>query len=112
MSTKITAQIINEWVNLYENGASCRSIAKMYNVSFPTVSKNLKVRNVTVKYPIKKTKITISMINEWIELYKTGNVNCQWIANKYNVKRDTVIKYLKEFGVKVSRNVPHIVEER
>lgn len=105
---KIKERLIERWIELYKQGISTLEIAKRSGVSQCTVYRCLDEACVLIKQNV----ITNKMVKEWLDLYKTGNVNCRWIAKKYGVARDTVAKYLHIYGVKTSRKVPHLVEER
>lgn len=106
--TAITAEMSKEWIELYRAGKHTSEIAREFGVSQTCVCTYLDQAGVLRKLP----NITTKMVKEWIALYKTGNYNCSAIARKYNVMRATVAKYLHMYGVKTSRNVPHLVEER
>lgn len=47
-------------------------------------------------------KITKEMIDEWVELYKSGKENCSSIARQYNVSRSWVYQTLRKHGVEIS----------
>lgn len=104
---KITKEMVDKWIKLYKSGRTMYSISREFNVSPRSVQVYLDKAGV-----IRQSTITTKTINEWITLYKTGNVNMSWLAEKYNVHRNTVASYLKQYGIKTSRKVPHIVEER
>lgn len=108
MRKEIKEITIKRWIELYKQGIPTLEIAKRSGVSQCTVYRYLDEACVLIKQNV----ITYKMVKEWIDLYKTGNVNCRWIAKKYGVARDTVARYLHMYGVKTSRKVPHLVEER
>ena len=104
---KITKEMGNKLIELYKAGNSVKSIAKKYRVTYYSVYTYLGKAGVLRS----QTVITQKMINEWIELYKSGKVNCVWLAKKYKVSRNTISRTLKAYGIKTSKKVPKIIEE-
>ena len=48
-------------------------------------------------------KITVKMVNEWVDLYKNQHKNTYEIGEMYNCSPMSVTRYLKMFGIKVER---------
>lgn len=107
---KITEQMIDEWVELYQTNETCASIARKYNVGKASVSKYLKSRGVKIlprKKGIVGKKITMSMVKEWIEFAQKGELNAPDVAKEYGVSEQIVKYYVRLYGYRFSRNTHH-----
>ena len=55
----------------------------------------------------KRSTVTVKMVQGFIDLYQNKKLNTVIIAEKYNVSRTTVLRYLKLYGVETTKNINH-----
>lgn len=101
MPKLIRPEIKEDWITLHQLGVPCTKIAKVYKVRYGTVRNHLEECGV---FKREVVEVTLKQVDEWIKLYKTGNETVSSIANKYNVSRNTISKYLTMFGIEIYRN--------
>ena len=92
----VTAKMVEHWIGLYNQGKSCRAIAKDVGYGKTTVEKHLKEAGVLRKKrsPTKKEK------EEWAVAFQAGASPYE-LAKQYGFNDETIRTHLKAQGVKM-----------
>lgn len=89
---------VEKYIELYNSGMSCSSIAKIFNVSASTVSSILKKHGIKV---VNKQNEPPCNLDQIIKDYKTGDYSASQLSKKYNLSVATICKWLKKHGCDV-----------
>lgn len=101
-----TDEQILELVKEIELGKSIRQIAKERQLPYATVQKNLQKLNLDLKEKNRGGRTEKLSKEEIIQIclsYKEG-VSSIELGKKYNVSKDTILKYIKEQNIEINRN--------
>ncbi|AIJ06136.1 hypothetical protein JH146_1294 [Methanocaldococcus bathoardescens] len=101
MKRKVTDEIANKIVELYNKGWSIYKIANYFNIDRKTVRRYLKKHGIEIKNK-QCRKVTNEMIIKWIKLYKDG-LTVRQIATMYNIGYETVRKWLIKSGINMRK---------
>ena len=101
MKRKVTDEIANKMIELYNKGWSIYKIANHFNVDKKTVRRYLKKHGIKIKNK-QNRKVTNEMIMKWIQLYKDG-LTVRQIAVMYSIGYETVRKWLIKSGIKMRK---------
>jgi hypothetical protein len=99
----ITQEMIDDFIRLYvEEKYTLDKISKKYHIRSTTVKEVLQSKNIPIRTLSEmKSKVTQSMVDDFIKMYTEENVDLDGIAKKYSLGRNTVFRHLKANGVTV-----------
>lgn len=101
-----TDEQILELVKEIELGKSIRQIAKERELPYATIQKNLQKLNLGLKEKNKagrSEKLSMEQIIEICLSYKEGTSSME-LGKKYNVSKDTILKYIKDQNIEIRKD--------
>ncbi|MEY8562929.1 hypothetical protein AALA21_07725 [Eggerthellaceae bacterium 3-80] len=90
---KVTDEIVNEWIDLYENGMGTPQIAKSYGATSTTVLKYLRDHNIKISHGVDK-----DVSKEISERYLQGE-SVSELADAYSLSDTSIRNHLKKNNI-------------
>lgn len=105
LEQRLRPEVIEDVVSEYQGGATCRELARKYNVSVSGMEALLKRRGVTLRGAYKRLMLTSEQKTEIVTLYRDG-ARSHPLGAKFGVSSSTVMKLVREAGVRVHGTWP------